>query len=330
MASSFVQSSAQNLRTAPAPAGPSWKPDAEVKAHDFGTLPADLDFFAPPPGEIGKVLTAWSELKSGKGPMSFFLRWNIAMVVAALPVALVYWLTLGNQTPRDLIAGVHILVWAIGAPIGLLFFGLALYLSRFRPVVSYVGTDGVARITAKCSIDNPQTQLLRFADASVLQFGQTRNYYNGVYTGTNYSYQFFDAARKSMLKLAGSYYSAKGIPRQKCPYWLAIAAERSWCDVLLKRKVDEFEKNGRVSFQSGKTTITLLPGAIEFKKGEQVDRLEADQLKSLQLHDGTLSIKSNEARFFGFKGKYHFSVNSVDNWGVFLLCLEQLLGVRFE
>lgn len=62
----------------------SWIPPENATLHTGATIPPGLDFFAPPPPEIGQVRTAYSTLKTTSRPLSTFVLSSIVFGVPML------------------------------------------------------------------------------------------------------------------------------------------------------------------------------------------------------------------------------------------------------
>ncbi|CAK9002499.1 Uncharacterized protein SCF082_LOCUS7371 [Durusdinium trenchii] len=58
-----------------------WTPPEGIPGHAGTPIPSDLDFFEPPPEEIGEIVSAWSSLSTDKEPMGPTLRWILAFVI---------------------------------------------------------------------------------------------------------------------------------------------------------------------------------------------------------------------------------------------------------
>src|SRR5690349_18192515 len=100
----------------------------ELPDHSGQRRPAEVEFFAEPPVEIGKVQSAESTLRPGRQPMSFQARLLIAAVLGSAIVFGGYWVGRGaNQVDRETF---QILGYFLGA--GAL--GITLLATRFKVI----------------------------------------------------------------------------------------------------------------------------------------------------------------------------------------------------
>jgi hypothetical protein len=309
--------------------GAAWAPTGDIKHHNGreAVLPNRVFFRAPPP-EIGEVQTAHSDLAVGKRPMSSGKRINITFVAAAVCGGIVLYLFhLGDgrlETPAYVVAAI---VAAFAALI-------AWFVCGFAAVVTYVGTDGIAKFRATGEVEDDASittrDVIRFADVNGLRTSQTRNFYNGVYTGTSYSYTFTDAAGKRLYHLTGTFKSKEGNPKADSSYWFAWSSEIAWSQHLLNRKIGELEKVGYATFPvRGNDAVRVGPGWLEFVFKGETTRITPDEIASLNLNGGYFHITSKDARWFSSKGKFNFAYGQMDNARVFLLMLEKLVGYSF-
>ena len=303
-----------------------WTPDATVFAPDGTPVAADRNFFAPPPPEVGTVVFAHTTLPQGKRPMAVGLRLvNLLCAGAVVYFGLSYLLGILPHPPQP--ESIVVMSAALAAVTVLTVW----YFTRFSHRVMYVGTDGLAEYIAKGSTRNAKlNRSLGFADAAALRTAQTRHYTNGAYTGTSYTYAWTDAAGRKVAKLGGRYYSAKGRPKLKSPFWLADCGERLWTPHLMPRLAEAFERDGRVDFEVNRGRFVRLgPGWMEFHFKGEPQRITPDQVKSINLNSGHFAVRTNDAKMFSSVGKFDFDYAKMANAQAFLLCLDKLTGFRF-
>jgi hypothetical protein len=303
-----------------------WEPPEDVLTHAGTPIPEDMDFFVPPPPKLGKVMTAWSTLKMGqdaKSPVAkLLIAGSIGVAVAAV-VAVIAAAAFGRLEPGVLV---------LAAGLGLLVMLIAWFTMRFKHTCSYVCAQGIIRYTLKGHRDADVTsEVLAFRQAANLNAGQTRHYTNGIYTGTNYDFAWTDDEGHRLLRLSGSYHSKTGNPKPKDPFHLARAGEIAWNVHLSERLQSELDEYGSIEFPVNKRDVVRVgPGFLEFDFKGQVNRVPAAEIKSLSINNGTFSIHTTDAKWFGSKGKFSFNYSQLGNAGMFVFALEQLLGYRFD
>lgn len=309
------------------PASTEWSPPEDVTLHNGEKITDDMEFFAGPPDEIGKVFTAWSSLTAGKAEMNSASRWLIRVGITGACATVGYYIGDALRGPFDGPAQTYIL-GGLGLLLGLL---VAFLMTGFSHKCSFVGEAGFAEWSLKGSRDSePRESRFVFADAVDLRTGQTRQYHNGVYTGTSYFFHWVDEAGKPVRKLTGTYHSKQGTPKSKSPYWLAVAAENAWNMRLADQLQAELEKNGYVEFRVNKKDLVRVgPGFLEFVFSGKEERVPQTEIKDLSIHEGTFSIKTKEARWFSRQGKFSFNYGAMSNAKMFIFALQRLLGYSF-
>jgi hypothetical protein len=309
---------------------PKWRPDAQVTNHKRSRIPQDSDFFAPPPAEIGGILTAHSSLKRGEVPRTprvRFARSFMAVVgVCLFGIVILNFVDTGAILWR--------LFWIAGLPI---FVGWCVWTaSRFEHTVTYVGTNGISRI--KCRDERnriPVVEVFCFAAASELRTGQTRHYRNFAYNGTTYQYTWSIGNGQNVYQLSGRHSSEGGNPNEGDLYWFACSAEAAWSCHVIDRILPELDTHGFVRFRlASEDFVRLANRWIELCLGGQHVTIGADEIGGIGLGNGKLTIRHKDAKpgFLGFgsSGIFTMDCSSMANIRVFFLLLEKLFGYRFE
>jgi hypothetical protein len=298
-----------------------WSPGTSVVNHNGDGLAPERDFFAQPPKEIGEVLTASTTLLKSKRPTNVISRIALSGFLGSAGLALLYLLGVEETI-------LQVLAFLVLAPLGW-------WLTGFKHTVRYVGKEGIARLTCKNRRDRiVKAEVFPFAEAAELRTGQTRQYYNGIYSGTSYYFNWTGPDGRKRFKLSGSYYGEKKPPKPKDPFHFAGAAERAWSLHLLDRATEELEKTGAIRFRlDGANWIAVGPGFLEFvlKKGEP-QRWEKAQIGAISLGDGVFKLKHVDAQegWFSKSGVYSFSYATMSNARLFFIALEKLLGYQFN
>ncbi len=307
-----------------------WAPPAGVTRLNGEPIPEDVHFPIGPPQEIGEVTLAESRIKRDGPGMSGTVRLGIAVALLLIVPAIfgyVAYVT-GAASPNiPLVVGLGLL-GAIGPVLWLL-----LGRDPGATTLFYVGKLGVAKIKPDAHGGIKNQKVFEFANAANLYTSETRQDYNGVYAGTRYTYDWKDPAEKTVFRLKGSYYNAKGKPKPKSPYWFAQAAEMEWTGLLLETMQAELEQEGRVVFKVNKNdSVAVRPGVLELTFKGTTTELPMDEIGTVQIGigGGTFSIKSNDAKWFSGKGKFSFAYGHMANARAFLIVLEHLCGLSFE
>jgi hypothetical protein len=297
----------------------SWQPSPDVKSHSGSPPNADADFFMPPPPTIGALISADTTLKISTGnPMPEFLRWAIIIIASGLSFIVILF-------------GFHNAFFAL---VGAGFNGwLAWFCTRFYHTCSYVGSKGLIKyelIQSRSAM--PKENLLLFADAHSLYTRTTRNYKNGVYTGTSYTYTWKKNSGNQHV-ITGSYYSEKSAPQDGDNWHFANVAESVWSNHLLSTIDEELDRNGYVEFPiaGALQAVRIGQGFMEFvtkKDGSQ--RVMIADMRDISLGSGTFQFKHQDSRWWSGKGKYSFEYANIPNARVFLICLSKLAGISWN
>ncbi|MEA2711033.1 MAG: hypothetical protein QOF78_3634 [Phycisphaerales bacterium] len=296
-------------------------PDHRDRAREYAA-----DFFAPPPPQIGTVISAESSLKQGKGGLPFIVRLIIALLAAGAVVAACMWAASGmrRQDGESLVIIGYIMA-AIAAAI-------AMFVTRFKARCTYVGERGAIRYTLTRSRNaTPKIELLLFDDAAEVHAAQTRQFLNGVYTHTAYDYDWTDAAGKRLLRVKGQHRGNNAPPKPGDAWHFANAAENAWSEHFLARAQQQLKDEGSIAFRIDKRRVVRVgPGFLEFHFGEAPQRVTAEEIASVGLGGGHFSFKHKDAKWYSRSGKYTFSYGAMGNGKVFLFALEKLMGYRWE
>lgn len=311
------------------------------KLHDGTPGDASDDFLVPPEPSIGRVISASTNRKEGGfrkpspaersiyfgggclgsivgGMAALFL----GMFMAEMVSDYLYHLSSDNRT---------LVGFAFGGA-GALFFGLVgVIVGHFmrRPTASWVGELGVQRYTR--GLFGPKLEVLRFEEAGELKVQRTRHYTNGVYTGTNYNYTWFDGKGARLFVIAGSFRDGGKLdPRE--PVLLAYAAEDAWSRFRIHFFDRQIQNEGMARFYAGQNFIGIGKGFVEIGWRGQTERLQRSEMQDIYLQQGQLVIKRQGARegFFSSDGVFRFPVAQMNDFQVFLIVLKEQTGIQFK
>jgi hypothetical protein len=299
---------------------------SELPDHAGQERLAEVEFFAEPPSEIGKVKSAESTLRPGRQPMLFGVRLLIGAVIGGAIIYAGLWLGRGaNQIDRQSFE-------IMGLVFGFAALGITLLATRFRAKCSYVGEQGVVCFTLKGGREGkPTVQLLLFSQAHELRGKQTRQYVNGIYVGTSYDYAWTDESGKPLLRMKGTYRQKKKGLKAGEPFRFLQAAEVAWSVYYLARANQLLTTEGSIPFPVDKKRVLRVgAGFLEFHFGGEPMRLSREDIASVTLGNGMFQFKHKDAKWYSLSGKYSFQYGTMANARVFLLALENLMGYRWN
>ena len=302
---------------------PGWQPSQGVAHHAGMAIDPQLDFFAPPPSEIGEIVTAASTLKTTKRPMPVVSRILLCGLVASVGVAALYLFDLKEPILEVLVAVP--LAW------------LTWYFTRFRHECSYVGKLGTARRFCKGNRSNVyKEERFLFDDAAELRTSQTRHYTNGVYTGTSYSHVWTDAEGKKRYKLAGKYTGERKPPRASQSPFHSLRRRRKspGAASLLERALEELNTKGAIRFNVGRNNwVAIGSGFIDLHMDGHDARCTREEIAGISLNGGIFEIKRFRRQSWLVQQNRRFLLRrygQMANSRLFLLALDKLLGFRFS
>lgn len=303
-----------------------WQPQEGVTNHAGNPIATDADFFAPPLPEIGTVLSADTTLRASQEPMPLGLQILSILLGTLVCGGIAYVLITALIADRD--AWVLFFIFLAAVIPGFVIYSKV----RFAHRCSYVGEFGIAEFKISGSRDSKtKMELLEFISAKELFTSQTRNYYNGIYTGTDYNYRW-EKRDGSKFHLIGHYHSKKDCPKDSDRWHFARAAEAAWSHYCLQALNTQVEELGYVEFAmtGNPKAVRVGSGFLEFvtKNGES-QRVEVADMKNISLDQGLFHFGHKDARWWSGKGKYSFAWAKLPNAKLFLLCLDSLAGIRW-
>lgn len=302
--------------------------DAEAPLNHarFEIEPGTADFFAPPPPEIGKIVTQWSSLSQEKQPLHPATRLALVMGVAA--VGLVLGLILAALLS---IPGIAI-VFAMGGT-GAVLGAIVFLMTQFVATCSYVGEEGLAVIRCSGSRENlfPRPVFL-FHEAAELRTTQTRQYYRGLYTGTDYRFEWTDGEQNVVHALTGRYRSEEDNPGPTHDFHFALSAEAAWTAYLF-RNINELTEDGsRFLFrlQNG-DFFEIGPDLLIMHIGGKTAELGRGDVSKILIENGKVFIweAGAELGWFSSTGITSFAYADLSNARSFFIACEMFLGFRF-
>lgn len=292
-------------------------------AHDGTPLDPGLEFFCPPPAAIGAVLSAYSTLHKAKRATSARIRAvaiGACVIVPGIAVACVFaWSHSIELT--EVVVMLSALVFGFGT-------ALAIVLTRFAHVVTYVGTAGASRHVLKGSRSrSPEDEIYLFEHAAVLWATIVARHYKTIYLNTDYDFKWNDAAGHRMFRVRGWFHSKSQRPKTSNAFHFARAVEASWSTHLFNRLAPSLRTAGCLEFKlGGYDRVRVGPGFLEFCGSGEVERCQADDIKSFKLHNGRFTAVTRHASAFSGQGKYSLDCQKCPNAATFLLAVRTLVG----
>jgi hypothetical protein len=302
-----------------------WIPSPNLYTH-AGTLVSegvqDIEFFAIPPAEIGEIQSVSSTLRRSQQPQPAFVKIGLSLLVLLISLALAIFLW--EASPVFSICG-------LGVGIGL---ALIAYASLdFNHRCSFVGTEGIAYYTLKGSrTASVKATYLMFREVGDLFTQQTSNYVNGVYTGTDYQYNF-TRPQNQPHKISGTYRDNKKWTPSNDQWFLAHAAERAWTSYFLNYVNQQFDQVGYVEFAmaGNPKAVRVGHGYLEFiSKDDSTAYVAVADMKKISLNSGIFYFEHKDSTWWKGKGKYSFAYGSLPNARAFLICLDQVAGIQWS
>lgn len=299
--------------------------DEPVTDHGNEPLSSQMDFFVDPPRAIGPILSACSTLNKGVEPWSPGTRAGIILFVAALGTVIGLLISVGAQIRSPF----WIAFWPM--LLTLILALIAWAVTIFSHTVTYVGRDGLARMT--CSGNREQvnsTETFRFEDAHDLRTHTVLHYQNGAYQNTRYTYTWTDINGVTRFVITGSHNSEAGTPASTDPFHFARSGEIAWSNFLLGLAHRQVELGNPIRFNlTGGDWIKLGKESIEFKVGGTKDEWRVNEVREVRVNAGQVQIRHREAQegWFSSSGIIKFQYDQLANAQLFFFVMERIVGL---
>jgi len=251
----------------------TWIPNPEALGHAGSPLAADDDFFAPPPAEIGEVVSAHTGLKQSVEPTATPRARFRAVLIAGGTVCGLMWLLSQADWKPEQIPGLR-LATLIAVSCAVV---IAWLVRKPRYTCSYVGTRGLARFGCYGSRNRMTLQeVFVFGTAESLEVSTRNIYVNGCYVNTEYSFRWRNSSRGVVYSIAGIHRSRQGKPSADDPYLLARAAELAWSRYLEPTVLASIEHGSAYRFRAGRHGyVDVGPESIDLD-GKQIPYSDLD------------------------------------------------------
>jgi len=305
-----------------------WEAPEDLQTHAGTDIYDDMDYFAPPPEEIGEVTSASTTLTRGKAPMGPGLR-AVAILGSAFAGLVI-------GVGIDFAAGVRNPFWMACWPVVLAGGGALITwaFTGFSHTCTYVGREGVARYDCKGSRDQvTETELFQFRKATELRTTTVRRYTNGVYQGTDYTYTWTDVGGRKVHTIKGTYSSEAGNPPALDLYHYASSAEMAWSLYLLDDAQRQLTTKGEVRFRlGGDDYVAVGKDYLRLRLGGQKIERDTRDIQSVSVKQGVFIVKEVGAKegWFRSKGVFKFDYSKLANPQLFMLLLDKVAGLPIE
>ncbi len=312
--------------------------------HDVARTPPepDDDYLVPPDPAIGRVLSACTnKRRDGLHKANKVERGHYALVgILAFVFAGIFGIIGGQFLGRAIagqipfgyeIEGALPWVFGLGAAIFATLAGLLLVRLLRRPAATWVGERGLARY--KRGLFAPSHEVLRFEEAGELRSQRVRQFVNGAYTGTTYTYTWRDPRGRVLFKIHGQYNDLQTPIGPREPVQFAWAAEEAWSAFRYPVFARQIAQEGFARFPVGAGDfIHVGSGFIELGSRGKTERLSREEIADIYFERGALVVKRHGARegFFSSDGVFRFSVGAMNDFQVFLRVLSEQTGIRFR
>jgi hypothetical protein len=306
---------------------------AELHTHSGKPIDKDDDFFVEAPQAIGTLISSFTTLKKGQRPRPFILRALVGILVCGFSFVLMAGFVAVLRMPLRFIADDVAFILVIPGLISLLFGACGFWYMRFTHSCTFVGTKGIAWYQCAGSRARlNRTDVFLFKNAADLRTSQTRQYVNGGYTGTHYTYTWSTEKGKPIYTLTGRYRSEAGTPKVSDPFYFALAAEAAWSQYLLKNIDRLTDEDNLVFFALTRGNyVQLGEGVFILKQGNNTIELEADDIEQITVDNGIISIREvgGKQGWFANKGVHQFAYQDLGNAQFFSFAMDKMLGIRF-
>jgi hypothetical protein len=305
---------------------------------------ARWQLYAPPPPEIGEVLSVSCDVKHGARAPTIVARVLFAILFGAIGA------TIGLLAGLLLLGGISALFHlsdatlrdgsiAVGALGGALGMYLGFVGGGIGGALEYVGRDGLAIFHFRGRPeDTTPVRVLRFADANALTTKLTAVGAGRGPVQTKYAFEWFKGGEWApAFEIIGTFRtegdSASPPPHDR--YHFARAAEVAWTIHVRARASRELQERGYVEFKMLRgqkdPVVRVGSGFLEFVRGGEVDRCQTGDVAEISVHDGAFTVKRRDAKvgWFSSTGVYRFPYSEMENAKCFLIVLAELAGFSF-
>lgn len=261
----------------------------DYKNHSGEDSISDAAYISEPPIEIGEVLSASTTvtkhlkfLSTGekiKQSIAAFLIWIMSILVVS-------YLIFEYSSGFIFLLGVLILF-------GYLYFYATI---SFPYQCEYVGDLGIAEFNLnQRQLNIIKSKIFKFKNAESVFVRYVKNFQNGIYQNTDYSFNWKDNSGKMVYSIDGIYMQKNGLPKSSHDsYYFGQAAENAWNNYKLKEIIENLNNGRKAIFKVRQYIIQISLTEMEIIKGENNVKWDLNEIDKLEINDGKIYIYSNK------------------------------------
>ena len=312
-----------------------WAPNPDWQTHTGQRQLLDVDFFMPPPPEIGALVSASTtlvrstKLISEKKLISIIL--NIGIVIM-LAMTLSFSWSRGSSTKLFLESIIISALSTIGLMGGIWYLMIDKIPKNY---CSYIGEKGLAEYELTGDrTGHPKENLLMFTDGSRLYTNVTNWYASGIYFDTSYCYTWIKNTGKS-FQITGSSRTKKNVPLTENDRWhFANTSDLAWTNYLISTIDTQLAQNGYIEFVLLSTkddleSLRVGPDFLEFvSKKDGSQRVIRSDIQNMAIDGENLQFKHQDRSWWYKRGSLIFQYDRIPNHRVFEICLREWLNIE--
>ena len=237
-------------------------------------IKAGSSFVKVVPNNIGEIVYFDTDTPTDvpQSDFTYMLRKVVVFLLTAAVVAGI-WYALDSVVWRSIWTALVVLIgWAV------------LVSQNYHGIDYFVGSHGYAEFTFSGSRDNITNKVVHtFDESDLLVHGETRNFTNGIYTGTSYKFAFLYSDPAGVMKelygLSSQYNHKNGGPNtgdMHYDFWYTV--EQCYTSYILEKYLKQLASEGQVTFQVVKKesimkgtyvlspVLHLAPGVVKYKE----------------------------------------------------------------
>lgn len=264
-----------------------WTPPASATDHLGGPIRTNDLFFAPPPPQIGSVVSANSTMGVNSRPWPLWLRRFVIVLATGAGIGIGVWINLSNGQK-----GLEYQSLGLCALIGISGFAIAYTFTNFQHICTYVGSQGFSIIRCYGSregVEKPELFLFIQASALKTELIQGHGLVDRALLGPDrephYAFSWTTAAGKVVHEYSGQLkHDSSKLPGDDL-YYFYCSAEKAWTAWRLEQALKQINESGSFGFKlDDGGEIRVAAEYAEFLINGRRDRVPREAFQSLQMH----------------------------------------------